>query len=35
MMVNYRYLPEAIEENVDRYGESGEVVLGPLLADRR
>jgi malonyl-CoA decarboxylase len=32
MMVNYRYLPETIEENVDRYAEDGEVVLGPLLA---
>ena len=29
MMVNYRYIPEAIEENVDRYGEAGEVVVGP------
>jgi len=32
MMVNYRYLPEAIEENVDRYSEGGEVILAPGLA---
>jgi malonyl-CoA decarboxylase len=34
MMVNYRYLPESIEQNVDRYGDSGEVILGPLLAPK-
>jgi len=31
MMVNYRYLPELIEQNVDRYGERGEVMLAPHL----
>jgi malonyl-CoA decarboxylase len=29
MMVNYRYIPEAIEENVDRFSGDGEVVVGP------
>jgi malonyl-CoA decarboxylase len=32
MMVNYRYLPESIEDHVDRYGASGEIVVGPQLA---
>ena len=31
MMVNYRYLPEAIEANVDAYGAEGKIAMGPDL----
>ena len=29
MMVNYRYLPEALEANVDAYGEEGKIAVAP------
>ena len=32
MMVNYRYLPQEIEHNVDRYSEAGHIALGPELS---
>jgi malonyl-CoA decarboxylase len=32
MMVNYRYLPDEIEHNVDRYSEAGHIALGPELS---
>ena len=31
MMVNYRYIPEQIEHNVDAYAAAGHIALGPEM----